>query len=354
VTTMEAMEHTSPADLPMPGRADLHALLLGLAGRVPDETLAEMRLCLADEETSELVDLLATVLDSGRLALTDDEAALVRVLFEECDTDPGPAENATRLASPPPVPYRFGDPNGLGGPAGDGRETLRDAMDAVAVGAVERLGGLIAIWRVFRHSADGAVVRVYLAEAEADADLAEIVAETQYELADGSADIPRVEVFAEGTPLPPYHDAALAGATLVWAATETDVRLARAFDGADQEDGPFFHPDHPRLEGQEGEQALAYLRSGEVVLNLPGALDDVLDADRMGAVPIGFRSDGRWIWPDAVSYYLKRHGIAPEPDLLAHALAVSSPPGPLSRLTRHRVLTTLFAPTGGEPVWQAG
>jgi hypothetical protein len=89
-------------------------------------------------------------------------------------------------------------------------------------------------------------------------------------------------------------------------------------------------------------------------LNLPGALDDVLDDDRMAAVPIGFRSDGRWVWPDTVSYYLKRHGIAPEPDLLAHALAASSPPRPLSRLTRHQVLTTLFAPTGGEPVWQAG
>jgi hypothetical protein len=354
VTTMETMEYRAADGLPMPGRAEVYALLLGLAGRVPDETLAEMRLCLADEETSELVDLLATALDTGRLALTDDEAALVRALFEGCDADPGLAENAPRHGAPPPAPYRFGDQDGRGGPAGDGRETLRDAMDEVAVGTGERLGGLVAIWRVFRHSADGAVARVYLAEAEAGEDLAEIVAELQYELADASADIPRVEVFAEGASLVPYHDAALAGATLVWAAAETHVRLARAFDGADREDGPFFHPDHPRLGGTEGEQVLAYLRSGEVVLNLPGALDDVLDDDRMAAVPIGFRSDGRWVWPDTVSYYLKRHGIAPEPDLLAHALGASSPPRPLSRLARHQVLTTLFAPTGGEPVWQAG
>jgi hypothetical protein len=96
------------------------------------------------------------------------------------------------------------------------------------------------------------------------------------------------------------------------------------------------------------------LRSGEPVLDTPGALDDVLDPGRLGVVPVGFRSDGRWIWPDAVTYYLERHGLAPEPELVAHVLARSGPPDPLSRLTRHRVLTTLFAPTGGEPVWQAG
>jgi hypothetical protein len=349
---MEATGYWESAEPPPARRRDLFALLLGLAGRLPDRTLAEMRLCLADAETSELVALLATVLSTGRIALTDAEAALVRMLFETCDIDPGLADHAPRLAALPSPPYRFGDLNGLGGPAGDARPG--DAMDEVIVGTGERLGGLIAIWRVFRHSPDDTVRRLYLAEADTDADVAEIAAEMQYELTAASEDTPQVEVFAEGAPLTPYHDAALASATLIWAATEAHVRLARAFDGANAEDGPFFNPGHPRLDGPEGEQVLAYLRSGEVVLNVPGAMDDVLDAGRVAAVPVGFRSDGRWIWPDAVSYYLKRHGLAPEPDLVAYALAASTPPGPLSRLTRHRALTTLFAPTGGEPVWQAG
>jgi hypothetical protein len=99
---------------------------------------------------------------------------------------------------------------------------------------------------------------------------------------------------------------------------------------------------------------LAHLRSGEVVFDVPGAMDDLLDADRLAAVPVGFRSDGRWVWPDAVAYYLKRHHLAPEPELVAHILRTTAPPRALSRLTRHQALTTLFASSDVEPIWQAG
>jgi hypothetical protein len=353
VTAAEAEDFARPtAEPPMPGYADLHAFLLALAGRMPDEALAEMRFSLADGEKDDLASLLATEVGTGRLALTGPEAVLARVLAEECDADPGLIDGALRLASPPAPPFRFGEEYGAA-TAGRGREVQNHVMDAVAVEAGERVGGLIGIWRVFRHFDQGPARRVYLAEAEAGADVVELVAEIQYALTDASEDTPRVEVFAEGTPLPPYHDAALVGATLVWAASGTPVRLARAFDGADPHDGPYFTADHPRLEAPDGERVLGYLRSGELILNPPGALDDVLDSSRPGAVPIGFRSDGRWVWPEAVAYYLKRHDVAPEPDLVAHVLARSAPPGPLNRLTRHRVLSTLFAPSQGEPVWQA-
>ena len=332
-----------------PSTTDLYALLLGLAGRISDEALAEMRLCLADAEVADLAAGLAAEIGSGRLSLTEPEAALVRDLFEEWGID----QDVTVRPQEAP-PYRFGDEYGTTMPTGDGWGSQKDAMDAVAVEAGERVGGLIAIWRVFRHAHEGPARRVYLAEAKARADAAaELTAETQYALTEASEDTPRVEIFAEGTLLPAYHDLALAAATLIWAVEDTPVRLARAFDGASEDDGPYFADDHPRLDGPEREQVLAYLRDGEPVLDTPGALDDVFDG-RLGKVPVGFRSDGRWVWPDAVAYYLEHHGLAPEPDLVAHVLARSGPPDPLNRLTRHRVLTTLFAPTGGEPVWQAG
>ncbi len=153
------------------------------------------------------------------------------------------------------------------------------------------------------------------------------------------------------------------------ARTEAPVRLARAFDGADPEGGPFFHPDHPLLDGPDGERVLAYLRGGELVLDTPGSLKDVLAEGHEAVVPAGFRSDGRWVWPDTVAYYLKRHRLAPDPELTAHVLGAPSP-RPLSRLDRHRALETLFAdptetdptetdptdtdPTETEPMWQAG
>lgn len=335
-----------------PSRTDRYDLLLALAGRVPDEALAEMRLCLADGEDAELAESLAESLaaeaGAGRLALTEAEAGLVRAV---CDDDPPAAVRVPRMEAPP---YRFGDQYGTAMPSGHGRAEDRDARDAVAVEAGERVGGLLAMWRVHRHAYEGPPRRVYLAEARAGADPAELVAEIQYALSEASEDTPRVEVFAEGAPLPPYHEAALGGATLLWAAVETPLRLTRAFDGADPGAGPYFHHDHPRLDGSDGERVLAYLGSGEPVLRSSGALDDVRDSEGLGVVPVGFSSDGRWVWPDAVVYYLRHHRLAPEPDLVAHALARTGPPAPLNRLIRHRVLMTLFAPSGGEPVWQAG
>jgi hypothetical protein len=320
---------------------DTHVLLLGLAGRVPDEALAEMRLRLADGEMAELASLLAVRV--AGLTLTETEAEVVRALTGEAT--PG-------VGAPSTLPYRFGDRHGV--PPVPGRDVPADAMDEVVVEAGTRVGGLVALWRVFRHASAGPPERVYLGEAEPGADAVELTAETQYALTRASDDVPRVEVFTEGTPLGPYHEAALDGASLVWPAPVVPIRLARAFDGADPGDGPFFAAGHARLEGPDGERVLAYLRSAELVVNTPGAMNDVLDVSRVAAVPVGFRSDGEWVWSDAVAYYLKRHGLAPEPDLLAHILTRTSPPGRLSRLTRHRALATLFAPAEGGPVWQAG
>lgn len=337
-TGAEHPEHPQhPHRLQQPSGADLHALLLGLAGRVPDEKLAEMRFCLADGEEHELAALLETR-PTGR------EAPLVPDPTRERDGTP---------AAAPPSPYRFGDRYGIAIPAGDGWEATTDAADDAVIEAVRRAGEPNAVWRVFRHSGEEPPRRVHLVETGPGADLAELTAEAQYALSEVAPDTPRVEVFAEGMPLPRYHETALQGATLVWAAFDVTVRLARAFDGADAR-GPFFHDDHPRLGGEDGERVLAYLRSGELVLDVPGGLDDVLDPGRAGAVPAGFRSDGRWVWPEATAYYLKRHGLAPEPDLVAHALAGAPGPLQLNRLTRHRALTALFEPAAGEPVWQAG
>jgi hypothetical protein len=338
---------------PAPTRADLYALLLGLAGRIPDDALAEMRLCLADGEVGELASLLADEVFAG-LGLTGDEAALVRALFDRSGVGPGLVDRAPRLESPPAAPYRFGAEYGTSMPDPESRADGPDGVDAFVVAVAERVGGLIGIWRVFRHSDEGPARRLYLAEAEAGADVLEPLAEIQYALTEASAGTPRVEVFTERAPLPPYHEAALGRATLVWTASDAPVRLARAFDGADPSGGPYFHHDHPRLVGPDAARVLAYLTRGEPLVDPPGGLDDVLDPGRPGAVPVGFRSDGRWVWPDAVAYYLEHHDLAPEPDLAAYVLAGPAPRVPLNRVARHRVLTTLFAPTGGEPVWQAG
>jgi hypothetical protein len=349
------------AGRPVVDRSTLYSLLLRLAGRVPDDGLAVMRTCLADREESEVAFLLATAVRSGTLAFTDAEVALVRMFITMYHVGPDMADRAPRIDHLPPTPHRFA---GVVPADGDGDTSptdvpsdlppeARDEADTAVVEAGDRVGGLVALWRVFRYSSDGVAQRVYLGEAEPTADLLELTAEMQYALTEVGEVTPRVEVFPEGAELPPYHDAALAAATLVWAARDAPVRLARVFDGAEPDGGPFFDPDHPLMEGADGERVLACLRAGELVLTMPGAMDDLFDPGRTAVVPLGFRSDGRWVWPDAVAYYLKSYRLAPEPELIEHLLA-SSPPTPLTRLARHRALVTLFAPTEMEPVWQAG
>lgn len=308
-------------------RARWQWLLPRLAGRVPDDALAIMRTAVADDDPVEAALVLEELLSDG-LALTGEEAAAGHDLLAADGKAPAAAEGAPRLDQLAAGPYEFLEPAGN-----------RDPGRAAAAG--EAVGGLQALWRVDRRSSV-ATAGVWLAEAAPASDLLELTAEIQHVLAEDGELPPRVEVFAEGADLPPYHVAALAAAMLVWAAPDQpEPRLARVFDGADPAAGPYFHHDHPCVDAAERDRLLAYLTRGQLVLDGFGSLDDVLDPAGAGAVPVGFRSDGRWVWTDTVSYYLQRHGLAPEPELRAHVLAAAGPPGPLSRLARHRALLAL-------------
>jgi hypothetical protein len=45
---------------------------------------------------------------------------------------------------------------------------------------------------------------------------------------------------------------------------------------------------------------------------------DALNPDAGQVVPSSFRTDGEWIWTDAVAYYLEQHSMAPDEELAAH------------------------------------
>lgn len=96
-------------------------------------------------------------------------------------------------------------------------------------------------------------------------------------------------------------------------------RMARVFDGV----GAGGHPvvNRPELDVEEQDKLLDYLDGAPVVVPGRG-----LDLDRLAnppesAVPIAFHSDGTWIWPAAVNYYLRKYGVAPEPELVQHIRA---------------------------------
>lgn len=63
---------------------------------------------------------------------------------------------------------------------------------------------------------------------------------------------------------------------------------------------------------------LGFLSGGGLVLRAPALRDDRLDPSRRDVVPLGYASDGEWIWPLEMAYYLERHDILPEADFVAH------------------------------------
>jgi hypothetical protein len=100
--------------------------------------------------------------------------------------------------------------------------------------------------------------------------------------------------------------------------TPDDLRVAAVFDG-EVEGVPFFTPDRVRvIDPDERAALLRYLNEAPLVVRAPGLELDPLDPGRGPAVPVGYRSDGIWVWQEATVYYLAERWIAPEDDLLHH------------------------------------
>ncbi len=304
-----------------PEPPEVHRLLLQLAGRITDGELAVLRTCLADEELDEVADTLISAVGLG-LALTEPEVELLVDLAQAHGLDAAALAEAPRATDPPP--WRFT------------AESAADADEAAARSA-ERVGGVRALWRSGRVSAETTTETVYLVEAEQDADLVELTAEIQHGLTGAGAE-PRVEVFHTDAAPTQYHEAALATSTLVWNPAPP-ARLARVFDGADTSGEPFFRPDHPRAEAAERQRMLGYLRSAPIAMATNQVMPDVIDPNR--TVPLNFRSDGTWVWNDAVHYYLDRYHLAPDPDLVSHVVAANTEPPALGRVDLHRAMGVL-------------
>jgi hypothetical protein len=96
------------------------------------------------------------------------------------------------------------------------------------------------------------------------------------------------------------------------------MRLARVYDATPDPSLPF----HPRrtqvVDPQEHARLMAFLSAGRLVLSTAEREADRLDPGRGDVVPIGFRTDGAWVWSEAIGYYLQAHGVAPEKSFYHH------------------------------------
>lgn len=72
------------------------------------------------------------------------------------------------------------------------------------------------------------------------------------------------------------------------------------------------------MEPAEIERVAAYLRGGAAVLTTAARARDLLFPDRSDHVPLGYRTDGTWIWAEDTVYYLEQDQATPDRPLLKH------------------------------------
>jgi Tuberculosis necrotizing toxin len=99
------------------------------------------------------------------------------------------------------------------------------------------------------------------------------------------------------------------------------LRTARIFDGPGPDGRPTVN--RPPLDPAEVGKVLDYLEAAPVVMTGQGMDSDRLAHDNPESIPLAFHTDGTWIWPAAVIFYLARYGVPPEPDLVQHIRAAN-------------------------------
>ncbi|MBB5954982.1 hypothetical protein FHS29_001552 [Saccharothrix tamanrassetensis] len=112
---------------------------------------------------------------------------------------------------------------------------------------------------------------------------------------------------------PPDWLAAKAGLT---PASAPGLIAAPVFDGVDAQGLPTH--DRPGVHPQERDDVLDYLENAPVVLAARSYGPDAFKPDATPAVPMTFHTDGTWVWPGSVAYYLRQHNVPPVPQLVQH------------------------------------
>ncbi|MFE9191936.1 hypothetical protein ACFYL6_20230 [Micromonospora sp. NPDC007208] len=244
----------------------------------------------------------------------------------------------------PPVVDLTGPPSAL-------IEAAVDDVDEAVRSAVADLPGAVALWRAWRTGSGPDVTRVLLVEVDRpDGDLSEVSGRIATAAASDGGTL--VEVVGSDGQASAYQRQIRRGAALLWAAEAREgMRIARAFDVVDPVTGPGFDPDHERLDDNERDAVLRYLEDAPLLLTSTERMIDVVDPERGGVVPLDHRTDGVWVWTDSVPYYLRHHGLAPDPEFLAAIRAGNYLLPPITEVGRHRALAELFRPVDVAPAW---
>jgi hypothetical protein len=325
---------------PEPRATALHDILLRLAGWVPDDVMVAARDRLAERGFEEVVRVIDFFGSRTPLPLTDEDL----VVLADVASNYPMSTKGTRDAADGAPPWRF-------------TESVDDAAAVAVLPVADRFAAAVArepaahtLWQAWQTQENGGPYPppypVYVVEAADETDLPGLTGHLQDVLRATGEQVPRVEVVPLNGKLPVYQRAAKELGRLLWSAKARVMSVARVFDAVDQDTGPSFAPKHPLItDPAECDRLLAYLKQGVLVLATMGTLDDVVEPHRGPVVPMSYRTDGRWIWSEMVTYYLEVHQLAPDPELVHHIRGAGSPPDTLDTETTNRAIATIVGST---------
>lgn len=126
-----------------------------------------------------------------------------------------------------------------------------------------------------------------------------------------------------------------------------DVRIARVFAAGNGEPAGRGAGQSWLSDPAECDRIAGYLRAGAPILMTTALQPDRLDAARGNVVGATYRTDGTWVWSDALAYYVQVHDLAPEDEFCQHIKANGySCPVP-DDATQDRALDALYASLRG-------
>ncbi|MEV0700777.1 glycohydrolase toxin TNT-related protein [Saccharopolyspora sp. NPDC050389] len=98
---------------------------------------------------------------------------------------------------------------------------------------------------------------------------------------------------------------------------DSGFQVANVFDDYDEQGRPVVADREP-IPTEEIGVLRQYLENAPIVLASRDDEEDQLDPERAASVPGTWHTDGTWLWPGAIAFYLTQYGVPPEAELVEH------------------------------------
>lgn len=81
--------------------------------------------------------------------------------------------------------------------------------------------------------------------------------------------------------------------------------------------GPSLPDARERIPPIERPRIAGYLRGGSVLASTGRAVGDWFETSNTAVAPMNIRTDGVWVWPGDLAFYVERYGVAVPEELVA-------------------------------------